>query len=436
MISTAWEDLCIPYFMHEWTIPVSYTSDMGFLHFLPDLLSESTSDSCLFSALKAIAYASFAHQQRQPSLIARSRTSYGRAIRAVNFALRSPTGVIADGTLASVLMLQFYEHIDAQDYQRHSAHNNGLRLLLRLRGDAQFRTAQGHHLYRNVMGYLQAYDTSAVGLDAETLPLDFAGLSLSDAHPAVQYFQLISAKKALVQRVEELMANDLEALETRTKAQKLLQASARIDAYYAAWFAGLSECWPSRRVAAPRACRLVPASGRVYSFSVPSSPCIMASARVHRAGLLAEVGRVAMRLGVAEWTSCSADDDLGEIYGAEICSGAEHEDAAEKGTEKWSLHRCREVIRQQYEEILSTAAFTLGALDDGANVQATDNASSSSTSSKLPLRGRCVLAFYMASSLLHVYKDGNSTALQKADARRCLEYMGNELGMRRFLAEI
>jgi len=118
-------------------------------------------------------------------------------------------------------------------------------------------------------------------------------------------------------------------------------------------------------------------------------------------------------------------------------------------TEKWSLERCRQVIREQYDDTLSTAAFTLGALDDGGGALSSSASSSPDSgdssppvstgptvSEKTPLRGRCVLAFYMMWPLLHVFKGSNSTVVQKADARRCLEYMGHVLGIRRCLAEI
>jgi len=397
---------------------------MGFLHFLPELAKESSADSCLATTLTAISYASFAHQRHHSSLVARSRLSYGHALRAVNRALQDPAEAIKDSTLTSILMLQMYEHIDSQDYHQHNSHEVGLRLLLQLRGEDQFRTSRGHHLYRNVVGYLRQHDTRSSGPNKGPLPLDFDKLRISSAHPAIRYHRLNNIKTTFLSQITSLLCLDPSGPIVQRDGLALLRASADLDAQYASWFANLPERWQPRLVSVSGSWKLAPTNGRVYTFAVPTPPCIMASARTHRAMMHKEVVALAVRLGVAEWTS---ETEIG----------------------KWSLSRCREVIREQYEEILSTAAFTLGELDDGVSAWYFSSSSSpdsddssppvsilSLVSEKTPLRGRCVLAFYMMWPLLHVYKDGNGTSGQKADARRCLEYMGHVLGIRRCLAEI
>lgn len=151
----AWEDWSVTSFLHDWTIPDTVSGfNVGFLEFLPGLYTQSTPDLDFSLAVKAASFASFANQYNSPVMLKRARTTYGQALSALNASLRSPTDSIKDSTLATIVLLQIFEHITTDDSLTMGNHDTGLRMLVDMRGHEQLDTPQGRSIGRVVFGYL------------------------------------------------------------------------------------------------------------------------------------------------------------------------------------------------------------------------------------------------------------------------------------------
>ena len=154
----------------------SGVKEYGRLDFLPSLYAEGSADSCLTVVTQMFARAWHCSHQPAPQDDADTSRLYGRALRSINQALGKPSEMAQDGTIAAVWLISIYEvlphHVLAFEKwanvieilvgspqkwptpgpEAWNAHAQGLISLLRARGEAQFTTRRGRHIFWVVYG--------------------------------------------------------------------------------------------------------------------------------------------------------------------------------------------------------------------------------------------------------------------------------------------
>lgn len=107
-LSPPLEDSVVCHFYETTAASLSDEDHTRYLHFLlPDLYNRSAPYSPLRLAVQAISYATLAKSRL--NLAQRSREFYGRAISALNSAIRDPDQVKSDQTLYAVLLLSGHQ---------------------------------------------------------------------------------------------------------------------------------------------------------------------------------------------------------------------------------------------------------------------------------------------------------------------------------------
>ena len=119
---TSTSDLCL--LSSQPTQPLSDFATSFFLaqyipgsHFdyLPSLYSQSSADSLLFSAIKAVAIASLSHETRSPDFMMLAREQYSLSLRDTKLTLASPDASLRDDVLAAILLLAHFEALSSAD---------------------------------------------------------------------------------------------------------------------------------------------------------------------------------------------------------------------------------------------------------------------------------------------------------------------------------
>jgi hypothetical protein len=100
--------------------------------------------------MEAVGMAGISNVYYAPHVLSKSREHYGRALAALNHALKSPVEAVADTTLMAVILLGMFETINFNTWHRYSAwaaHVRGAMTLLELRGKEQFAQKLGGLLF-------------------------------------------------------------------------------------------------------------------------------------------------------------------------------------------------------------------------------------------------------------------------------------------------
>ncbi|KXL44935.1 hypothetical protein M433DRAFT_43815, partial [Acidomyces richmondensis BFW] len=130
----------------------SFVSDSHW-SFLNTYAAQGRLDRCLQLAIRACGMANLVNVEN--TVIGReySRAMYIDAIGLLNEALRDPKRCKSDESLMAVTMLGYYENLvcdSRESIQSWKAHIAGATQLLKIRGKAQFKTAVGRLLFREI----------------------------------------------------------------------------------------------------------------------------------------------------------------------------------------------------------------------------------------------------------------------------------------------
>ena len=107
----------------------------------------------LLVSMSAVGLASFSNTMHAPELMARARAQYVSALQLTNAALKSPTDVLEDSTLSSVMVLSVFETVtgsNAQSFEHWQEHINGAAALVEVRGVEQLKTPAGLRMFLQV----------------------------------------------------------------------------------------------------------------------------------------------------------------------------------------------------------------------------------------------------------------------------------------------
>ncbi|KAK5216886.1 hypothetical protein LTR72_010256 [Exophiala xenobiotica] len=128
--------------------------------FLPAILRKAGSQSYLHTAMRAVGIINLAN--RSPTVDMRNAVDleYAKAVSGVNTALADPEQRLKDETLVAVWLLGIREllanvtgsgQVNPGGSSARQAHIDGTLMLLQLRGDHQFSTPEGCHLYQLIL---------------------------------------------------------------------------------------------------------------------------------------------------------------------------------------------------------------------------------------------------------------------------------------------
>ncbi|RVX73431.1 hypothetical protein B0A52_03073 [Exophiala mesophila] len=128
--------------------------------FIPELLARSSPGSYLHAAMRSVGTINLANRSPTVDLSKIVDSTYQRAISGITRALADPQQCLKDETLVAVFLLSIREILagatgsstgSAYRSSMHVTHIEGILMLLRARGDTQFATPEGRHLYATLL---------------------------------------------------------------------------------------------------------------------------------------------------------------------------------------------------------------------------------------------------------------------------------------------
>ena len=110
-LSVPVEDQAPCFFITNFCRTPRTTESRGAFDFLLPLIKSEARESPVLLAFSAVSFASLANRpnSKGSGLMVRAVAEYGKALRAINVALQTPSQVKTDATLASILLLGFFE---------------------------------------------------------------------------------------------------------------------------------------------------------------------------------------------------------------------------------------------------------------------------------------------------------------------------------------
>jgi hypothetical protein len=185
----------------------------GHFHYLPQLYSDITPDSALFSVVHAVAIANLSRELRAPELHAEAQVQYAHALAATNYALTCPKLAIQDSTLASILLLSLFETMMQQYRQMSSSwnrHIEGATALLKMRGLEQFQSKLGSQLYIQVSSNIRISSAQmSTRVSADFLGFNELAMPFLDANnPTLRISLIVDAFAKLREVIANKQAED------------------------------------------------------------------------------------------------------------------------------------------------------------------------------------------------------------------------------------
>jgi len=110
-LQTPFEQQAPCFFMSNFVIVPQHSSSRGYFDFVLPLIKSEPPDSPLSLSFQAVAFASLANRPacKGSGLMHQAIDGYSKALKVVNLALQNPALQKTDQTLASILLLSFFE---------------------------------------------------------------------------------------------------------------------------------------------------------------------------------------------------------------------------------------------------------------------------------------------------------------------------------------
>lgn len=130
----------------------------GSFDYILPLIKTEPPTSALSLSFQAVAMASLANRPnaRGSPLMHSAIDQYAKALKVVNLALQNPVQQKTDQTLASILLLGFFETITQEkaSITAWGSHVDGAVQIVKMRGKKQLRTKVGVALFQSVRGQM------------------------------------------------------------------------------------------------------------------------------------------------------------------------------------------------------------------------------------------------------------------------------------------
>ncbi|KAK4951051.1 hypothetical protein LTR10_011044 [Elasticomyces elasticus] len=212
---TDWEEVAVCRFLENFVYPEQTTPVLAFqyLHFLPQLYSKNSTQSCLTEAVIAVAFACLVNQNRAPADLAlRARKAYANALGLVRKSMSSSETRKDDRVLTSLCLLTKYEAVTGDaDVQLGQAHEKGQAALVLERDDEWLKSDVGISLFRlvyirHLLNCVAQSQRPSIHPDEQTLELAFPAPSLRRLMGLISDIANLrcDAKSQLCQRLPDL----------------------------------------------------------------------------------------------------------------------------------------------------------------------------------------------------------------------------------------
>lgn len=146
------------YFMSNFVITPQSGQMRGSFDYILPLIKTEPPTSALSLSFQAVAMASLANRPnaRGSPLMHSAIDQYAKALKVVNLALQNPVQQKTDQTLASILLLGFFETITQEkaSITAWGSHVDGAVQIVKMRGKKQLRTKVGVALFQSVRGQM------------------------------------------------------------------------------------------------------------------------------------------------------------------------------------------------------------------------------------------------------------------------------------------
>jgi hypothetical protein len=139
------------FFLHNFVHTPQDATSRGWFDFLVPLIKTENRESHFSVAFSAVAMASLANRPsaKGRGLMPQAIGLYAKALKQINLALQNPAQQKQDSTVASILLLGFFETITSErsNVMAWGSHIDGAVQLINIRGKKQLRTKTGHALF-------------------------------------------------------------------------------------------------------------------------------------------------------------------------------------------------------------------------------------------------------------------------------------------------
>lgn len=150
-LSTPVDQQAVCFFLANYVlVPGAETlTSRGHLDFLLPLLKSQPAASPLALTFTSVGLATMAVRPQYRALMPMASSSYIKALKRINFALKDPNTAMDDTTLAAILLLAVFEQITStgRDMKGWSSHVYGAVAIIKARDKKSFQTPMGRQLF-------------------------------------------------------------------------------------------------------------------------------------------------------------------------------------------------------------------------------------------------------------------------------------------------
>ncbi|TVY42684.1 White-opaque regulator [Lachnellula subtilissima] len=239
------------FFVTNFIIPLSDRgtgTGPGHFDYLEPLMKTTGPNSTLSVAFKAVAMAALANRpnSRGRGLLPKAMGQYAKALKATNLALQNPAQQKTDQTLASILMLGFFETILAQSNSAQAwySHVDGAVQVVRMRGKKQLRTKIGRSMFRVVRNQM-----TVNCMTASKVPAGGADWWCTDSPGEDFIVRLNIAVATLRSEIHAALADWPRTPEYFQKATEFIRRARIMEKQYLQWEALLPEYLKPKTIA-------------------------------------------------------------------------------------------------------------------------------------------------------------------------------------------
>lgn len=167
-LSTPLDQQAVCFFFANYVlVPGTETlTSRGHLEFLVPLLKSQPANSPLALTFTSVGLATMAVRPNSRALMPLASSTYIKALKQINFALKDPRTAMSDTTLAMILLLTVFEQITSSgmDMKGWSSHIYGAVAIIKARDKKSFRTPIGRELFFAVRELMVNYPSPTARL--------------------------------------------------------------------------------------------------------------------------------------------------------------------------------------------------------------------------------------------------------------------------------
>ncbi|KAM3070065.1 hypothetical protein ACMFMG_003903 [Clarireedia jacksonii] len=225
------------FFMTNFVILPQNGMARGSFDWVLPLVKMESPNSPLSLSFQAVAMASLANRpnSRGSNLMHVAIEYYAKALKEVNLALQNPAQQKTDQTLASILLLGFFETItqEKQNITAWGSHIDGAVQLVKMRGKKQLRTKVGLALFQNVRGQMLVNCMSAS--KPPTLGIDWWLGDSSRDQASATVSRLNLEVTELRSELNRVLMSQPRTPETYEIVSKMMQRALELEQEYERW---------------------------------------------------------------------------------------------------------------------------------------------------------------------------------------------------------